>query len=179
MINRKIILVDKNDRAIGREEKIKTHQQGKLHRAFSVFIFNDKNELLLQKRALAKYHTPGLWTNTCCSHPFSKSIKKDAQLRLKAEMGFSCPLIKIFDFKYKTKFNNNLIENEYDHVFAGRFNKKPKINPQEVDNFKWISLNILALDIKINPKIYTPWLKIIVTKYLKNLWRYLKSSPLS
>lgn len=174
MKNRKIILVDNNDKSIGRGEKMEVHRSGRLHRAFSVFIFNDKNELLLQKKTLHKYYTPSLWTNTCCSHPFFKNIRKDAEKRLKKEMEFTCLLKEAFVFKYRSKLDNGLVENEYDHVFFGRFNQKPKPNPEEVNDFRWVSLSDLKKDIKTHPKIYTPWIKVIINKYGVNLWNCLK-----
>lgn len=165
---KQIILVDKNDNEIGTEEKLKTHQQGKLHRAFSILIFNSKNELLIQKRAKTKYHTPGLWTNTCCSHPRKgKNIKEEAKKRLKQEMGFDCELKEIFTFIYKAKFKNRLTEHEYDHVFTGQFDGTPKPNPNEADDYKWISLEKLKKDIKKSPEKYTPWFKIILDKFIR------------
>jgi len=159
----KVILVDKNDKEIGREEKIKAHERGELHRAFSIFVFNPKNELLLQKRAKAKYHSPGLWTNTCCSHPRAgETLKKAAHRRLKEEMGFDCELKKIFSFIYKAEVGPKLFEHEYDHVFIGRFTGRPNPNPDEVEDCKWLSIKEIKEDIDKNPRKYAPWLKIIL-----------------
>lgn len=163
-----VILVDKSNRKIGTEEKLKAHKEGKLHRAFSIFIFNSKEELLLQKRARTKYHSKGLWSNTCCGHPMPKeTLGKAAQRRLKEEMGFDCKLKKIFSFIYKKKFRNGLIEHEFDNVFVGKFDGKSKPNPREVVNYKWISIDKLKKDIKKHPEKYTYWLKKALKKYLK------------
>lgn len=162
----KIIIVDESDNEIGIEEKLKAHQQGELHRAFSVLVFNSKNELLLQKRAETKYHTPGLWTNTCCSHPRKGyELKEEAKKRLKEEMGFERELYEKFSFIYKAKFKNGLTEYEYDHVFVGKFDGEPNPNPQEVEQYKWMPLKDLKKDIKSNTKKYTPWLAIILKKF--------------
>lgn len=163
----KIILVDKNDNKIGIGEKLQTHKEGKLHRGFSILIFNSKNELLIQKRAKIKYHSPGLWTNTCCSHPRKgKNLREEVKKRLKEEMGFECKLKKIFTFIYKVKFKNGLTEHEYDHVFIGKFDGKPNPNPKEVDDYKWISIEKIQKDIKKDPTKYTYWFKIIIEKFL-------------
>ena len=155
-----IILVDKNDNQIATEEKLKAHKEGKLHRAFSVFVFNSKKELLLQKRAYDKYHSAGIWANTCCSHPKpGKDLKEEAEARLKEEMGITCNLEEKFSFIYKVKFENGLYEHEYDHVFFGRSDEKPKPNKDEASDWKYISLNELEIDIKENPDKYSYWLK--------------------
>lgn len=161
-----IILVNKNDQEIGTGEKMKVHQDGKLHRAFSIFVFNSKNEMLLQKRAEAKYHCGGLWTNTCCSHPRSgELLEKEIHKRLQEEMGFDCELKEIGNFIYKVKFDNGLTEHEYDHVFTGEFNDKPNINPEEADDYQWISLEDLKKEIKKNPDDFTIWFKIALEKF--------------
>ena len=161
-----VILVDKKDREIGKEEKIKAHKEGKLHRAFSVFIFNKKGELLLQQRQITKYHCPGLWSNTCCSHPRpGKDIKKEAERRLKEEMGIRADLKEVFSFIYKAKVGD-LIEYEFDHVFFGKFDGKPKPNKKEVKEWKWQDLKEVRKDIKKNPQKYTPWFRIILRKYI-------------
>lgn len=166
-MSNEIILVDKNDNEIGTEEKLKTHQQGKLHRAFSILVFNSKNELLIQQRAKTKYHTPGLWTNTCCGHPSKgENLEQAVHRRLKQEMGFECDLKEIFSFIYKAKFDNGLTEHEYDHVFVGNFDGEPKLNPKEADDYKWMLLEKIKEDIKNNPKKYTPWFIILIKKLL-------------
>ena len=157
----KVILVDKNDQQIGLMEKHEAHVKGLLHRAFSIFIFNSKNELLLQKRALQKYHSGGLWTNTCCSHPREKESTLDAaKRRLKEEMGMTCNLELKFNFIYKSKLDNNLYEHEFDHVFFGISNSNPIINKIEVDSYDYKSLGYLKKDIIEHPENYTEWFKI-------------------
>jgi isopentenyl-diphosphate Delta-isomerase len=161
-----IILVDKNDKAIGVEEKIKAHKKALLHRAFSVFIFDFKGNMLLQLRAKDKYHCGGLWTNTCCSHPRIKETTiSAAKRRLNEEMGIKCELMELFTFYYKTKFDNGLTENEIDHVFVGFYDKNPKINKKEADEYEWVSVRAIEKDIKKNPKKYTPWFKIALEKF--------------
>lgn len=159
-----VILVDKNNQEVGGQEKIKAHKLGQLHRAFSVFIFNRTGELLLQKRSAIKYHSPLLWTNTCCSHPRpKKNIRNEAQNRLKEEMGFVCRLKEIFVFSYKVRvpspFFKNLIENEIDHCFVGYFNNTFKPNPKEATDFRWQSLSAIKKDIKLRPGQFTTWFK--------------------
>jgi len=162
-----VILVDKNDNEIGAEEKMKVHKEGKLHRAFSIFVFNKEGQLLLQKRAKEKYHSPGLWANTCCSHPRpGELLEEAAKRRLKEEMGFECGLKKIFSFIYKAEFENGLVEHELDHVLMGIFNGEPNPNREEVDGYTFISLDLLEQDVQKSPGQYTPWLKIIVKKYI-------------
>lgn len=165
-----VILVDENDNPIGKMEKIEAHEKGLLHRAFSVFIYNDKKELLLQQRALTKYHTPGLWTNTCCSHQKVGETNIEAgQRRLQEEMGFSVALEDVMSFTYKAPFDNGLTEHEFDHILVGYYNDKPKPNPDEVNAWKWESLDNIQKDIQLNPKKYTEWFKIIFDKYLTNI----------
>jgi isopentenyl-diphosphate delta-isomerase len=162
-----VILVDSNDNAIGKMEKIEAHEKGLLHRAFSVFIFNDNNELLLQQRALSKYHTPGLWTNTCCSHQKVGETNIEAgQRRLMEEMGFSVPLKEKMAFTYKAPFSNGLTEHEYDHILVGHYNDEPQPNPEEVESWKWQKIEDIVEDISHNPEKYTAWFKIIFDKYL-------------
>jgi len=161
----KVILVDNKDKKIGTEEKIKAHKKGKLHRAFSIFVFNFKGKLLLQKRASEKYHCGGLWTNTCCSHPRpEETIEDAAHRRLKEEMGFDCELMELFDFQYKFKFDNGLTENEIDHVFIGFYDKKPIINKEEADDYRWIDMELLGEWIKRSPSEFTPWFLIAIKK---------------
>lgn len=158
-----VITVNKKDKEIGKEEKIKAHQEGKLHRAFSIFIFNEKGELLLQKRAESKYHSGGLWSNACCSHPRPGfDLKKEAKKRLKEEVGIKTTLKEVFSFIYKAKVGD-LIEHEFDHVFVGKFNGDPKPNGKEVEEWRWINKRELKKDLKENPEKYTPWLKIILS----------------
>jgi len=166
----KVILVDENDNELGTMEKMEAHQKSLLHRAISVFIVNQKGEWLLQRRALQKYHTPGLWTNTCCSHPFpGESNLMAARRRLKEEMGLQTDLKEIFHFSYKETFDNNLTEYELDHVFVGATNEEPLINTKEVMEWKYISFKNLLVDINKQPENYTVWFRKIaerVNKYL-------------
>ena len=161
MSEEKVILVDKNDNQIGFMPKLEAHQKGVLHRAFSIFIFNNKYELLLQKRASSKYHSGGLWTNTCCSHPRQdEDILDAANRRLIEEMGIETILRKVYEFTYKAELDNDLTEHEFDHVFYGVYNEDPEINSDEADDFKWIDMDSLYEDIKKNGDIYTVWFKI-------------------
>ena len=156
-----VILVDKNDNQVGLMPKLEAHQKGVLHRAFSIFIFNNKYELLLQKRAYSKYHSGGLWTNTCCSHPReNEDILDAANRRLIEEMGIETSLRKVYEFTYKAELDNDLIEHEFDHVFYGVYNEDPSINTDEAEGFKWIDMDSLNEDIKTNGHIYTVWFKI-------------------
>ena len=174
----KVVLVNKDNKQTGVADKLIAHQEGLLHRAFSILIFNSKRELLLQKRANTKYHTPNLWTNTCCSHPFVDESYDDATRRkLLQEMGMENNLDKHFSFIYKSKLGNSLIEHEHDTVFIGESNELPIINPQEASKYKYISLNELKLEIKKNKENFTPWFKIILDKidmnyYSKNQYYY-------
>jgi isopentenyl-diphosphate delta-isomerase len=157
-----VILVDENDQQIGLMEKMEAHEKGLLHRAFSVFIFNDENQLLLQQRAKDKYHSGGLWTNTCCSHPREGESLLDAgKRRLHEEMGFSCPIETVFSFIYKAELDNNLIEHELDHVLIGNYNEAPKPNPDEVMDWKYVDLEWVVEDMKANPENYTTWFRIV------------------
>lgn len=167
----KILLVDKNDRPLGYGEKLSVHERGLLHRSFSIFIFNSSGELLLQKRAAGKYHSGGLWSNTCCSHqkPTDKILEKAARQRLAEELGLDCELKEIFCFVYKAKVGAGLIENEFDHVLAGVSDKKPKPNPEEASDYKYLPLTEIKKDVAANPEKYTAWFKIIIKKYFKNI----------
>ena len=169
-MNEMVILVDNNDNQLGLMEKIEAHEKAILHRAFSVFILNDNNELLLQKRALSKYHSPGLWTNTCCSHPrHGESVINAGLRRLKEEMGFETEISSLLSFIYKAEFDNGLTEHEFDHVLVGRYNKNPSINKSEVSDWKWTDLDFLKKDVVSNPDLYTVWFKIIFQQFCKNL----------
>ena len=164
-----VILVDLLDNQLGLMPKMEAHEKAVLHRAFSVFIFNDKGELMLQQRAAHKYHSPLLWTNTCCSHQRDGESNIEAgKRRLIEEMGFKTNLKEIFSFVYKAPFDNGLTEHELDHVMIGNFNGVPKINPDEVASFKWMTLEAVKKDIELQPNIYTAWFKIIFKEsYLK------------
>ena len=168
-----VILVDTNDSPIGQMEKLEAHQKGELHRAFSIFIFNTKGELLLQQRALDKYHSGGLWTNTCCSHPRpGEDNLAAANRRLKEEMGMKANLTPAFSFKYRAEFESGLIEHEYDHVFFGKSDLLPVINKEEVEQYKYINLDTLKQELLLYPDHYTPWLKICLEKVIEQFKSY-------
>ena len=170
MLEDLVILVDENDNQIGLMPKLEAHQKAILHRAFSVFIFNKKNELMLQKRASTKYHSPGLWTNTCCSHQRQSETNIEAgKRRLKEEMGFETELKEVTSFIYKTPFDNGLYEHEFDHVLVGYFDNDPLINLEEVEDWKWMNLEDVRADINLNPQEYTVWFKIIFDKFYNHL----------
>jgi isopentenyl-diphosphate delta-isomerase len=157
-----VILVDENDNQIGLMPKMEAHEKGVLHRAFSVFTFNKKGELMLQQRAVHKYHSPLLWTNTCCSHQRNGETNLEAgKRRLQEEMGFTAELKEVFSFIYKAPFDNGLTEHELDHVLVGYFDDEPNINKEEVEDYKWMLLEDVKSDIDKNPSIYTEWFKII------------------
>tara|TARA_B100000497_G_C7435390_1_gene271470 strand:- start:8 stop:526 length:519 start_codon:yes stop_codon:yes gene_type:complete len=163
-----VILVDVHDKQIGLMPKLEAHEKGVLHRAFSVFIFNNKGELMLQRRALSKYHSPGLWTNTCCSHQRDgESNILAAKRRLNEEMGFVTELIEKTSFVYKANFDNGLTEHELDHIIVGKYNHSPVINSSEVDSWKWMSMEDIRNNINDQPHNYTAWFKIIFEKYYK------------
>ncbi len=162
----KVILVNEADEAIGEMEKLEAHQKGLLHRAFSVFIFNDKGEMLLQCRSKNKYHSAGLWTNTCCSHPMpEEDTMAAAKRRLKEEMGMEAELKYKNFLIYKIEFQNGLVEHEYDHIFIGKTNLQPKINSEEVENYEWLVLKEIKEKIKLNPEQYTFWFKMAIEKF--------------
>ena len=163
-----VILVDAEDHELGTMEKIEAHEKAELHRAFSVFIFNDSGELMLQQRAAHKYHSPLLWTNTCCSHQrLGESNIEAGKRRLREEMGFEVDLDEKFHFIYKAEFDNGLTEHELDHVMLGYYNGEPAINPQEVASWKWIDMEVLKKDIIDNPEEYTTWFKIIFDRFVE------------
>ncbi len=166
-MNNLLILVDENDNEIGLMEKLFVHQTGSLHRAFSVFIFNSKGELLLQQRADNKYHSGGLWTNTCCSHPVKgEEINTTIKKRLKEEMGIECDTDFQFSFKYKTEFVNGLTEHEFDHVYFGKTDELPVPDILEAKDWKYISLDNLKNSILQNPQDYSAWLKICLPEVI-------------
>lgn len=161
-----VILVDETDKELGVMEKMEAHQKGVLHRAFSVFIFNTNGEMLLQQRALSKYHSAGLWTNTCCSHPRPGENVADAALRrLNEEMGLSVPLAMKTTFIYKAAFDNQLTEHELDYIFTGISTTDPQINPEEVNAFKWLSPHQVQEAIKATPHLFTAWFKIAMEQF--------------
>ncbi len=156
-----VILVDNNDRQIGLMEKQAAHIEPHLHRAFSIFLFNSKGELLMQQRALSKYHSPGLWTNTCCSHPRAgETLEEATSRRLMEEMGMTCPMHEVYTFIYKAPVGQGLTEHEFDHVFIGQSDVIPNINTEEVASWKYMRLDDLKKDLELYPELYTEWFKI-------------------
>lgn len=160
----RVILVNDQDQEIGTEEKMEAHRKGLLHRAFSIFIYNSKGEMLLHKRALTKYHSGGLWTNACCSHPRKKeSIQEAGHRRLQEEFGFDCPLKEAFSFIYKADLDKGLKEHEFDHVLIGTYDGPiDALNPEEIDSYKWITTDNLKKDLLEHPEAYTVWFRIAI-----------------
>ena len=170
MIEEHVILVNENDEQIGTMPKLEAHEKAVLHRAFSVFIFNSNNELMLQQRAAHKYHSPLLWTNTCCSHQrVGETNIQAGKRRLKEEMGFEVGLEESISFIYKAPFDNGLTEHEYDHVLIGKYNEAPIINKDEVASWKWMPLESVKNDILRQPELYTEWFKIIFDKFYEHI----------
>ena len=166
-----INIVDKLGNRIGTIEKLAAHEQGILHEALSTFIFNSKGELLLQKRAQGKYHSGGLWTNTCCSHARSgEDVLQAATRRLNEEMGIQCLLREVFTFTYQTNFPNGLIEHEFDHVFIGHYDGEIKLDPNEAEDYKWVAETELIAAVKNRPEEFTYWLKEILTG--RDIWQF-------
>jgi len=166
----KLILVDENDREVGEAEKMEAHKAGKLHRSFSIFIFNSQGEMLLQRRAAGKYHSGGLWTNACCGHPRpGEGIMQAARRRLKEEMGFDCELVEIFQFTYRVKLDHDLLEYELDHAFAGTYDGKVSPDPNEASDFAWVERSALLEDVKVHPDSYTKWFKITLERAFQSL----------
>lgn len=160
-----VILVDENDQEDGVEGKMAAHLSGKLHRAISVFVFDSGGRLLLQKRASGKYHSGGLWSNTCCSHPRpNENSAVAARRRLREEMGIDCQLLEMFSFRYCAALSNGLVENEYDHVFFGSHEGEPVPNPEEVEDWKWIDLAGLRVDLTAHPDAYSFWLSVCLDR---------------
>lgn len=166
-----VILVDEQNNEIGIEEKLKAHLSGKLHRAVSVFLFNEDREMLIQQRAFEKYHSGGLWSNTCCSHPRpGEVVLQAAKRRLFEEMGIHCELEEIFQFIYKSALDHQLTEYEFDHVFVGQYAGIPKPNPLEACAYRWISIPELKYDISSHPEKYTFWFKKILQEHLNKFY---------
>ncbi|WP_456461635.1 isopentenyl-diphosphate Delta-isomerase [Lutibacter sp.] len=171
MKEEQVILVNEKDEQIGLMPKMEAHEKAVLHRAFSVFIFNSNNQLMLQQRAASKYHSPLLWANTCCSHQRNGESNLEAgKRRLQEEMGFVCELEEKTSFIYKAPFDNGLTEHELDHIMVGFYNQNPVINKEEVEAYKWMDVEDIKNDIISNPKIYTEWFKII----FKNFYDFIK-----
>lgn len=175
MIEEHVILVNTQNEPIGTMAKLEAHEKGVLHRAFSVFVINKKGEIMLQQRAKEKYHSPLLWTNTCCSHQRVGETNLEAgSRRLMEEMGFKTELKELFSFVYKAPFDNGLTEHELDHVMVGFYSDEPKINPEEVENWKWMSIENIKNDMELNPDMYTVWFKIIFDEF----YHYLEAHTL-
>ncbi|MFV8393828.1 isopentenyl-diphosphate Delta-isomerase [Flavobacterium sp. LB2P6] len=166
MLEENVILVNENDEQIGLMPKLEAHEKAVLHRAFSVFVLNSKNEIMLQQRAHQKYHSPLLWTNTCCSHQREGETNIQAgSRRLFEEMGFKTELKELFHFIYKAPFDNGLTEHELDHVMIGYYNDAPEINPEEVEDWKWMKIDAVKEDMEVHPQLYTVWFKIIFDEF--------------
>ncbi|MDF4222379.1 isopentenyl-diphosphate Delta-isomerase [Maribacter sp. M208] len=171
MKEEQVILVNENNEQIGTMAKMEAHEKAVLHRAFSVFITNDIGDIMLQQRAASKYHSPLLWTNTCCSHQRVGETNIEAgKRRLQEEMGFQAELKELFSFIYKAPFDNGLTEHELDHVMIGTYNAEPNINIEEVEAWKWMSPESIKEDISNNPNAYTAWFKIIFDKFYEHLF---------
>ncbi len=172
IMNEFLILVDENDKELGKSEKMVTHQLGLLHRAFSVFLFNPNGELLLQQRSDSKYHSAGLWSNSCCSHPnYGEKLPTAIERRLLEELGMKCKTTFAFSFLYKAELAGDIIEHEFDHVYFGVTNDLPMPTLSEVQNWKYLDLNSLEQDLNLHSERYTAWLKICfpaVKKFFKN-----------
>lgn len=165
-----VILVDENDNEVGQMEKMEAHEKGLLHRAFSVFIFDEEGRFLLQQRALEKYHSGGLWTNACCSHPRSgETTEQAAERRLQEELGFQVDVNEKFSFIYKSVLDKGLTEHELDHVFFATYNGDIKPNPEEVMDYKYVDLDWLNKDVSDHPDNYTEWFKICFDEVKQNL----------
>ena len=165
-----VVLVNSKDEPLGTMEKLEAHHKGLLHRAFSVLIFNHKGELLIQKRAKHKYHCGGLWTNTCCSHQrLNEESINAGKRRLQEEMGFTTELVSIGNFIYRVAFPNGLIEHELDHVLIGNYSEDPIPNKEEVEDWRYVSLETLNQEIKMNPNDYTYWFKEIMNRFKEKI----------
>ena len=165
-----VVLVSEKDEVLGVMDKMQAHENGILHRAFSVFLFNDKGEMLLQKRAADKYHSPNQWTNAVCSHPrMGETYMEAAQRRLKEELGIETPITYRFNFLYKADVGQNLWEHELDHVFTGNFEGEFKLNEEEVSEVRYISIDELDKEMSANPENFTEWFKIILKEYKQHL----------
>lgn len=170
MIEEQVILVNEQDEQVGTMGKQEAHEKALLHRAFSVFILNDNNEIMLQQRAAQKYHSPLLWANTCCSHQRVGETNIEAgRRRLREEMGFEVELKDVFHFIYKAPFDNGLTEHEFDHVMVGYYKEAPVINPEEVEAWKWMSIEGIKRDMEENPQLYTAWFKIIFSEFYPHI----------
>jgi isopentenyl-diphosphate delta-isomerase len=165
-----VVLVDSQDNEVGIMEKLEAHEKGLLHRAFSIFLFNSKGEMLLQQRALSKYHSPGLWTNACCSHPAPNETTLEAgKRRLQEELGLSTVLVEAFKFEYRAKFDNSLTEHELDHVLVGYTDDFPQLNLDEAQDYRWVRWADLLSEMVLYPEKFTVWFKLILTEHIEKL----------
>jgi isopentenyl-diphosphate delta-isomerase len=165
-----VVLVDSQDNEVGIMEKLEAHEKGLLHRAFSIFLFNSKGEMLLQQRALSKYHSPGLWTNACCSHPAPNETTLEAgKRRLKEELGLSTVLVEAFKFEYRATFDNSLTEHELDHVLVGYTDEFPQLNLDEAQDYRWVRWADLLSEMALYPEKFTVWFNIILTEHIEKL----------
>lgn len=165
-----VVLVDEDDRPVGPCEKLAAHREGLLHRAFSVFVINGRDELLLQRRAASKYHSGGLWSNTCCGHPRpEEDTESAAHRRLREEMGIDCLLRPAFTFRYRVELDGGLVENEVDHVFVGRHEGDPRPDAREADGWCWTPLEEVARDLERRPETYTAWFRIALPRFMEGL----------
>lgn len=163
----RVVLVDTDDVELGTLEKLRAHMEGALHRAFSVFVFDSEGRMLLQRRAAAKYHSGGLWSNTCCSHPRpGEAVIDAARRRLREEMGFACPLSEAFRFVYRADVGGGLVEHEYDHVFIGRFGGEPTPNPDEVEGWRWVAVDEVRAEMERDPDAFTFWFRVALAEVL-------------
>jgi isopentenyl-diphosphate Delta-isomerase len=178
MINKeeKVILVNEQDEEIGTMDKMEAHRKGALHRAFSIFILNENNNLIIQQRADNKYHSPGLWSNTCCSHPLpDEDILSAAHRRLQEELGFDCPLQPLFTFRYQSEVGNGMTENEYDHIFIGSYDGEFDLNENEVQNLSYMSFDEVDQKLKDKPESFTRWLHLVWPQFkseIKTYWNW-------
>lgn len=164
-----VILVDTDDREIGTMEKLEAHEKGLLHRAFSIFLFNDRGEMLIHRRALTKYHCGGQWSNTCCSHPEKgKDLNDCLRDKLFQEMGIAAEVEKAFEFTYRAEMENGLTEHEYDHVYIGRYNDAPRPNPEEVCDWRYVSMPALEAELRNEPEKFTPWFRMLFDRITKH-----------
>lgn len=183
-MDERVILVDEDDAEVGAEEKMRAHRAGLLHRAFSVFVFNARGEMLLQRRASGKYHSGGLWTNTCCSHPRpGEPTAGAARRRLREEMGLDCALEEAFAFVYRAELGPDLWEHEYDHVFVGRCEAEPRPDPEEVEGWRWATVEEVRREMAEEPEAFTVWFRIAFERLVEwaerapNPSRLAKDSP--
>lgn len=169
VMHRPLVLVDENDNAVGVGDKELIHRSGQLHRAFSVFVFDETGRMLLQQRAHHKYHSGGLWSNTCCSHPGpEETVVEAAKRRLQEEMGFSCPLRRLFEFVYRAHLDNGLVEHEYDHVLVGRYSGEPAPDPEEVAAWKWVEPRTIAEELDEHSERYSYWFEIAFRRLMEH-----------